>query len=188
MWSSELQQTIIQSCKTAEFRLLEPLSRHTSFRIGGPAAVMVFPKTVEELKPLLQTASAHGITPYILGAGTNVLAPDEGLQAIVICLKDALTSIRLLDKTRMEVFRRRKHGESGCLCQKSRADRPGICARHSRDARRRRVYERGRLRRGNEANRGIRVTVLTMGGEEKMLSGEESAFAIARASIRRCRV
>lgn len=47
MWSSELQQTIIQSCKTAEFRLLEPLSRHTSFRIGGPAAVMVFPKTVE---------------------------------------------------------------------------------------------------------------------------------------------
>lgn len=104
MWSSELQQTIIQSCKTAEFRLLEPLSRHTSFRIGGPAAVMVFPKTVEELKPLLQTASAHGITPYILGAGTNVLAPDEGLQAIVICLKDALTSIRLLDKTRMEVF------------------------------------------------------------------------------------
>ena len=70
----------------------------------GPAAVMVFPKTVEELKPLLQTASAHGITPYILGAGTNVLAPDEGLQAIVICLKDALTSIRLLDKTRMEVF------------------------------------------------------------------------------------
>lgn len=44
-----------------------------------PAAVMVFPKTVEELKPLLQTASAHGITPYILGAGTNVLAPDEGL-------------------------------------------------------------------------------------------------------------
>ena len=104
MWSSELQQTIIQSCKTAEFRLLEPLSRHTSFRIGGPAVVMVFPKTVEELKPLLQTASAHGITPYILGAGTNVLAPDEGLQAIVICLKDALTSIRLLDKTRMEVF------------------------------------------------------------------------------------
>ena len=104
MWSSELQQTIIQSCKTAEFRLLEPLSRHTSFRIGGPAAVMVFPKTVEELKPLLQTASAHGITPYILGAGTNVLAPDEGLQAIVICLKDALTNIRLLDKTRMEVF------------------------------------------------------------------------------------
>ena len=92
MWSSDLQQTIIQSCKTAEFRLLEPLSRHTSFRIGGPAAIMVFPKTVEELKPLLQTASAHGITPYILGAGTNVLAPDEGLQAIVICLKDALTA------------------------------------------------------------------------------------------------
>ena len=64
---------------------------------------MVFPKTVEELKPLLQTASAHGITPYIL-ARDKCAGPDEGLQAIVICLKDALTSIRLLDKTRMEVF------------------------------------------------------------------------------------
>ena len=78
MWSSELQQTIIQSCKTAEFRLPGAAEPDTSFRIGGPAAVMVFPKTVEELKPLLQTASAHGITPYILGAGTNVLAPNEG--------------------------------------------------------------------------------------------------------------
>ena len=40
MWSSELQQTIIQRCKAVQYRLQEPLSRHTSFRIGGPAAVM----------------------------------------------------------------------------------------------------------------------------------------------------
>lgn len=44
MWSSELQQTIIQSCKTAEFRLQEPLSRHTSFRIGGPPQSWCFPR------------------------------------------------------------------------------------------------------------------------------------------------
>ena len=53
MWSSELQQTIIQRCKAVQYRLQEPLSRHTSFRIGGPAAVMAFPKTTEELKQLL---------------------------------------------------------------------------------------------------------------------------------------
>lgn len=58
MWSSELQQTIIQRCKAVQYRLQEPLSRHTSFRIGGPAAVMAFPKTTEELKQLLQGAAA----------------------------------------------------------------------------------------------------------------------------------
>lgn len=36
MWSSELQQTIIQRCKAVQYRLQEPLSCHTSFRIGGP--------------------------------------------------------------------------------------------------------------------------------------------------------
>ena len=176
MWSSELQQTIIQSCKTAEFRLLEPLSRHTSFRIGGPAAVMVFPKTVEELKPLLQTASAHGITPYILGAGTNVLAPDEGLQAIVICLKDALTSISLLDKTRMEVFAGESMAKAAVFAKNHALT--GLEFAHGIP---------GTLGGGVFMNAGAyggemkqiveSVTVLTMGGEEKMLSGEESAFA-----------
>ena len=176
MWSSELQQTIIQSCKTAEFRLLEPLSRHTSFRIGGPAAVMVFPQTVEELKPLLQTASAHGITPYILGAGTNVLAPDEGLQAIVICLKDALTSIRLLDKTRMEVFAGESMAKAAVFAKNHALT--GLEFAHGIP---------GTLGGGVFMNAGAyggemkqiveSVTVLTMGGEEKMLSGEESAFA-----------
>ena len=36
MWSSELQQTIIQRCKAVQYRLQEPLSCHTSFRLGGP--------------------------------------------------------------------------------------------------------------------------------------------------------
>ena len=175
MWSSELQQTIIQSCKTAEFRLLEPLSRHTSFRIGGPAAVMVFPKTVKELKPLLQTASAHGITPYILGAGTNVLAPDEGLQAIVICLKDALTSIRLLDKTRIEVFAGESMAKAAVFAKNHALT--GLEFAHGIP---------GTLGGGVFMNAGAyggemkqiveSVTVLTMGGEEKMLSGEECAF------------
>ena len=51
MWASDSQlQTIIRSCGQLELRLQEPLSRHTSFRTGGPAAVMAFPKTVQELQ------------------------------------------------------------------------------------------------------------------------------------------
>lgn len=66
----------------------EALSRHTSFRIGGPAALMVFPASEEELAFCLRTLSQLGKTPVILGAGTNILAPDQGLDRVVICLKE----------------------------------------------------------------------------------------------------
>ena len=105
MWASELQlQNIARTCAGLDLRTQEPLSRHTSFRTGGPAALMAFPRTPEELQLLLRSAAAEGVTPYLLGAGTNVLAPDAGLQALVICLKDALTGIRPEGQTGLQVF------------------------------------------------------------------------------------
>ncbi len=68
----------------------QPLREHTSFRIGGPAEVMAFPSSARELAQLLSLAASLDTVPRILGAGTNVLAPDEGLRGLVICLKDCL--------------------------------------------------------------------------------------------------
>lgn len=82
----------------------EPLSRHTSFRIGGEAEIMAFPKNREELRDVLRQAAKHSVTPKILGAGTNVLAPDHGLGGIVICLKDSLDGMELLDERRIHVM------------------------------------------------------------------------------------
>jgi UDP-N-acetylmuramate dehydrogenase len=82
----------------------EPLSRHTSFKIGGPAAVMAFPASVEELSVLLKLSADLDISPFILGAGTNVLAPDAGIDGVVICLKDCLNGMRELDGNRIEVM------------------------------------------------------------------------------------
>ena len=84
------QQKITQFLPNIEFKLNEPMSKHTSFRIGGPAEVMAFPKNAEELAGLLKTSALLDIKPAILGAGTNVLAPDAGLQGLVICLKDCM--------------------------------------------------------------------------------------------------
>ena len=72
----------------------EPLARHTSFRIGGPAELMVFPRSAGELSAVLKAAREEGIAPVILGAGTNVLAPDEGLRGLVICTRDCLGGMR----------------------------------------------------------------------------------------------
>lgn len=66
----------------------EPLSRHCSFRIGGPARRMAFPAAPEELTLLAELGEACGGRPLILGNGTNVLFPDEGLDRLVINTRD----------------------------------------------------------------------------------------------------
>jgi len=81
----------------------EPMHKHTSFRIGGPAEVMAFPKSREELAELLKTSALLDLKPAILGAGTNILAPDAGLRGLVICLKDCLSGMEQLDGNRIRV-------------------------------------------------------------------------------------
>lgn len=101
---SDFQQKMMTLASNVALRLNEPLSRHTSFRIGGPAEVMAFPKTEAELSLLLKTAALYGEKPRILGAGTNILAPDEGLRGLVICLKDCLDGMERLDGTHIRVM------------------------------------------------------------------------------------
>ena len=62
----------------------EPMSRHTSFKIGGPCDVMVFPKTVDEVKNILAFAKEENIRVTVLGNGSNVLVADEGIDGIVL--------------------------------------------------------------------------------------------------------
>ena len=100
----DFQQRISVSIPDVELRYNEPMSKHTSFRIGGPVEVMAFPASVEALSALLRAAAQLQIQPAILGAGTNVLAPDSGLQGLCICLKDALDGVELLDDNRIRVM------------------------------------------------------------------------------------
>lgn len=81
----------------------ELMSKHTSFRIGGPAAIMAFPKSGEELSNLLKQSGLMDIKTVILGAGTNVLAPDKGMDSLVICLKDCMGGMEQLDDTHIRV-------------------------------------------------------------------------------------
>lgn len=97
------QQKITALLPDIEFRLSEPMAKHTSFRIGGPAEVMAFPKNEEELKQLLKASELLDCKCAILGAGTNILAPDDGVSGLVICLKDCLDGIVRLDETRIRV-------------------------------------------------------------------------------------
>ena len=97
------QQKIVTLLPEIDLNFWESMAKHTSFRIGGGAEVMVFPESVTELADILKACKELHIVPAILGAGTNVLAPDAGLSGLVVCLKDCMDGMEKLDDTHIRV-------------------------------------------------------------------------------------
>lgn len=69
----------------------EPMNRHTSLRIGGPAEIFAVPRDVESLIQLHGYLRSNGVGLYPLGGGTNVLVKDGGIGGAVICIKEFRT-------------------------------------------------------------------------------------------------
>ena len=101
---TDFQRKISALLPHIQLRFAEPMAKHTSFRIGGGAEVMAFPQSREELAQLLKTSALLDCNCAILGAGTNVLAPDEGINGLVICLKDCMDGMEQLDDHRIRVM------------------------------------------------------------------------------------
>ena len=76
-----------------EVRAHEPMAHHTTFRVGGPAALMALPKRLEELSAVLRAAAEAGIVPFFLGKGSNLLVADEGVDRFLIKLAGGLTRL-----------------------------------------------------------------------------------------------
>jgi UDP-N-acetylmuramate dehydrogenase len=62
----------------------EPLAKHVSFRIGGPADVLVLPPTLESLDAAVAWLYEHGVPFLVLGRGSNVLIADRGIRGVVL--------------------------------------------------------------------------------------------------------
>ncbi len=71
----------------------EPMSAHTSFKVGGPADVMALPKTVEEVRKVLKTAKYLECPLFVMGRGTNLLVTSKGLRGIVMKLADNFSGL-----------------------------------------------------------------------------------------------
>ena len=74
----------------------EPLSQHCSFRIGGPARAIAVPSDVTSLSRICCILKEHELAPLMLGNGTNILFPDEGLKDLFIISTEKLTKMFLL--------------------------------------------------------------------------------------------
>ncbi|MGE5576390.1 MAG: UDP-N-acetylmuramate dehydrogenase [Syntrophothermus sp.] len=78
-----------------EVKSREPMWRHTSFRIGGPAELYIEPHDEEELAGLLVYLRGKGIPYLVVGNGTNLLVSDAGIEGAVIHLGDGFRKIRI---------------------------------------------------------------------------------------------
>ena len=88
LWYESFDKEIAEHLPEAAVSAEEPLARHCSFRIGGPARRMAFPATSGELVMVEKIGRRCGADPLVLGNGTNVLFPDEGLDRLVISTRD----------------------------------------------------------------------------------------------------
>jgi UDP-N-acetylmuramate dehydrogenase len=71
----------------------EPLGRYSTWRIGGPATIL-FPASRDDVTAALALAADAGVSWFALGLGSNILLPDEGLDALVIRMGKGLDAIR----------------------------------------------------------------------------------------------
>ena len=80
----------------------ELMCRHTSFQIGGPVEVMVFPEGREQMMEIIELSRKYNIVPMVMGAGSNTLAPDEGLDTVMIETRTNMTKMELLEGGRIK--------------------------------------------------------------------------------------
>lgn len=154
----------------------EPLSRHTSFRIGGPAALFVKPSDEEQLSQVLRFAASREILPRILGAGTNVLAPDEGLRELVVCTKDALLGLSDLGGGKIEAYAGETLSKTAVFAKNLGLTGlefahgiPGTVGGG--------VYMNAGAYGGEMKQVSVQTAVLTMEGEKQVFSGEAQGFS-----------
>lgn len=92
----------------AHVRFAEPLARHTSWHVGGPADVFYTPKSADELARFLSMLPTH-VPCHFLGLGSNMLVRDGGLRGVVISLHLGLDRLERLGATRV-------HADAGVPC------------------------------------------------------------------------
>jgi UDP-N-acetylmuramate dehydrogenase len=85
----------------------EPLSRHTSFRIGGPADVLLLPRTTDDLQRIVRIARDTEVPFTVIGNGSNLLVRDGGLRGLVLKIAENLE--------RIELNGTQAHAQSGAL-------------------------------------------------------------------------
>ena len=152
----------------------EPMTSHTTFRIGGPADYFVMPETVEELANVLKLCKEENTPYFILGNGSNLLVGDKGFRGVVIQLYKnfdglSIEGTKITAKSGAMLIRVAKEaGKAGLTGLEFASGIPGTIGGAM-------VMNAGAY--GGEMKDVVTsVTVLTKDGDIKTLSGDEMNF------------
>lgn len=95
-WNA-LYDRLRAAAPSLELRRDEPMSRHTSFQVGGPVPLMALPKDENEVQTVLYIAAMEfGVRPFFMGRGSNLLVSDQGADLLVLKACDGLDRLELL--------------------------------------------------------------------------------------------
>ncbi len=82
----EFYEKLSKIVEKEQILIEEPMKKHTTFRIGGPAEYLILPQTAEEIADVVKLCRQEEIPWYIVGNGSNLLVADEGVRGVVIQL------------------------------------------------------------------------------------------------------
>lgn len=88
-----LTEALSTFARDDQILLSEPMSRHTTFRVGGPADVFFMPESGEQVKRTLEMARAAGVPAYVVGNGSNLIVRDGGVRGLVIALGEGMSEV-----------------------------------------------------------------------------------------------
>lgn len=75
----------------------EPMSKHTSFRVGGPADILVLPENTDELQKIIKICKSEDTSFYIVGNGSNLIVRDKGIKGVVVKLAEKFSRFSVED-------------------------------------------------------------------------------------------
>ena len=98
----QFEQELEQLLDAAQIKREEPLARHTSFRVGGPAQYFVTP-TLIQLPKIVALCKRFGMPLTVIGNGSNLLVSDDGLRGVVVEIGHAAAGIRCISEQELEL-------------------------------------------------------------------------------------
>ncbi|KNY28596.1 UDP-N-acetylmuramate dehydrogenase [Pseudobacteroides cellulosolvens] len=83
-----ITELLVEAVDTESVKNFELMSKHTSFKIGGPADILVTPKTAQQLVKIIEISKAEKVPIFIMGNGSNLIVREKGIRGITVKLFD----------------------------------------------------------------------------------------------------
>jgi len=94
-----IRESLIGYIKEENIYINEPMSKHTSFKIGGEADILVTPESVEEIKNIIEICKKNETAYQVIGNGSNLLVCDDGIEGVVIKISNKFSKITINGET-----------------------------------------------------------------------------------------